>query len=45
MKPEQLKSPNPDDVLRKMLSTPPEPHKQPAKPAPKKGVKAAALHK
>lgn len=41
MKHEQPKPLNPDDVLRKMLSTPPEPHKQAAKPAPKKCTKAA----
>ena len=32
----------PEDVLRKMLSTPPEPHKPPAKSEPKKGTKSTA---
>jgi hypothetical protein len=36
MKQQESKLPKPDDVLRRMLATPPDPHKKPAKKTVKK---------
>jgi hypothetical protein len=39
MKQQEPKLPKPDDVLRRMLSTPPDPHKKAEKKKPKKLAK------
>jgi hypothetical protein len=36
---QEPRPPNPDDVLRRMLATPPDPHKKPAKKKSKKRPK------